>query len=121
MSKKRGREKRDINVELVEIYEDLADENEDIRLKAAKRLLSRATSSNEDLLSTFNKLLRGICSGRKAARVGFSVALVEFLTKHGSDVALASAGPSLVREDIPKILCGQSTITKDALAQACSI
>ena len=69
--------------QLVEIYEDLADTNDDIRLKAAQALLLRvapeAYSTVQQVTEILRRLLRGLCSGRKAARLGFSVAFTEFL------------------------------------------
>ena len=95
MSKKRRREQPAIDVHLVEIYEDLANVDEDVRLKAAQALLTNfvadGKSTGEQLNEIVRRLLRGLCSGRKAARLGFSVALTELLTEllgsGGKDVA----------------------------------
>ena len=86
MSKKRRRDPTTIDGQLVEIYEDLAHEDEDIRIKAAETLLSKLASEQHasktqlraDVLT---RLIRGLCSGRKAARLGFSVAFTEFLVQ----------------------------------------
>lgn len=82
MSKKR---KREVDVELVQVYEALADEDESIRLKAALTLVSSifvlGVTSEEQTKSILKRLFRGICSGRKAARLGFSVALTELLSE----------------------------------------
>lgn len=70
---------------MVEIYEDLANEHEDIRLKAAHRLVSKfaspESSSPEEIKTIVQRLFKGLCSGRKAARLGFSIALTEFLAQ----------------------------------------
>ena len=83
MSKKRRREQRAVDVELVDIYEDLANVDEDIGLKAAQALLTNfvanGKSTGEQLNEIVRRLLRGLCSGRKAARLGFSVVLTELL------------------------------------------
>ncbi len=83
MSNKRRREPVTVDTQLVEIYEDLANTNDDIRLKAAKALLLRvaleADSTAQQVTEILRRLLRGLCSGRKAARLGFSVALTELL------------------------------------------
>ena len=83
MSKKRHREQPTVDAQVVEIYEDLANESEEIRLKAAQSLLSKSAYENspsgEQLDKTLSRLIRGLCSGRKAARLGFSVALTELL------------------------------------------
>ena len=99
MSKKRPREKKDVNVQLVEIYEDLSNEDPEIQLAAAKRLLDRKNLSHEDVLATLNRLIRGLCSGRKASRPGFSVALTEFLTLYSSAETDATSPPQLNPRD----------------------
>lgn len=85
MSKKRLREHPKVDTHLVEIYEDLASVDEKIRLKAAHRLLTefvhQKKASGEQLNEIIRRLIRGICSSRKAARLGFSVALTEFLVE----------------------------------------
>ncbi|KAI9834924.1 MAG: hypothetical protein M1819_002647 [Sarea resinae] len=85
MSKKRRREESNVDVELVEIYEDLANPDEKIRLKAAQTLLSKLSPRNSPSVqvveNVLNRLFRGLASPRKAARIGFSVALTEFLTQ----------------------------------------
>ena len=86
MSKKRKRDRTAIDGQLVEIYEDLAHENDDIRLKAAQTLLSRIASEQEPsrtqlVTHVLIRLIRGLCSGRRTARLGFSVALTEFLVQ----------------------------------------
>ena len=86
MSLKRRREPANVDAQAVEIYEDLANENEEIRLKAAHNLLTKVSSekgpSLEALQKILKRLFRGLSSSRKAARLGFSVALTEFLRQH---------------------------------------
>ncbi|EFE33163.1 uncharacterized protein ARB_07915 [Trichophyton benhamiae CBS 112371] len=82
--KKRRRERVNVDVKLVEIYDDLSNENDEIRLKAAGELLSRftpeANPAPEDVEKALLRLFRGLCSSRKAARLGFSIALAELLS-----------------------------------------
>lgn len=82
---KRRREVQVPDTQLIEIYDDLANEDESIRLKAATSLLrnfSIPSKRNIDQQKTIlQRLFRGLCSGRKAARLGFSVALTEFLSE----------------------------------------
>ncbi|KAK2786300.1 DNA-directed DNA polymerase [Onygenales sp. PD_12] len=84
-SRKRRREPVNVDVKLVETYEDLANENDEIRLKAAQELVSRFTAdknpTDEDIEKVLRRLFRGLCSGRKAARIGFSIALTETLSQ----------------------------------------
>ena len=86
MSKKRRREQPSVDVELIDIFEDLANEDGEIRLKAAKGLLSKTSHENDPSTELLDRLLRrlirGLCSGRKAARLGFSVALTELLVQN---------------------------------------
>ena len=105
LSKKRQRERPAIDVQLIEIYDDLANMDEAIRLKAAHNLLSKFVSHGEvngdQLDEIFRRLIRGLCSGRKAARLGFSVALTEFLIEiagpKGKNVAGFQSVPELIQ------------------------
>ena len=122
MSKKRRREQPAIDVQLVEIYDDLANVDEDIRLKAAQALLTNFVAdgkyTGEQLNEIVRRLLRGLCSGRKAARLGFSVALTELLTEllgsGGKDVA----GFQNVFEVI-ETLTQQSQVSGNVSGQVC--
>ncbi|MCJ1468835.1 DNA-directed DNA polymerase [Pseudocyphellaria aurata] len=83
MTNKRRRKTSMVDTQLVEIYEDLANVEEEIRLKAAQTLLLKiapeAGLASQQIHEILRRLIRGLCSGRKAARLGFSVALTEFL------------------------------------------
>jgi DNA polymerase phi len=84
-SKKRRREPFNVDVKQVEIYEDLANEKDEVRLKAAHELVSRFTPESkpteDQIRKALQRLFRGLCSGRKAARIGFSIALTEVLAQ----------------------------------------
>lgn len=100
-AKKRRREPYNVDVKLVEIYEDLASEKDEIRLKAAQGLVSQFTAdknpTDDQIKKTLQRLFRGLCSSRKAARIGFSIALTEMLTqiftvkRESSEIRLADA------------------------------
>ena len=83
--KKRRREPYNVDIKLVEIYEDLASEKDEIRLKAAQALVSQFTPdknpTDEQIQKALQRLFRGLCSSRKAARIGFSIALTEVLVQ----------------------------------------
>lgn len=85
MSKKR---KREVDLELVKVYEDLAHDQESVRLAAAHTLLTQiykqGITTNDQLKTILTRLFRGLCSGRKSARLGFSVALTELLSQLAS-------------------------------------
>lgn len=95
MSKKRRREISAVQIQLIEIYDDLANPDEEIRLKAAQNLLLKIDSyTSEQLHEILRRLIRGLCSGRKAARIGFSIALTELQVQlfgpKGANTTLAS-------------------------------
>ena len=122
ISKKRHREALAPETRLVEIYEDLANLDEKVRLSAAHALLTsfiagnNAENNRQRLSTVFNRLARGLCSSRKAARIGFSVALTElltYLTKDGKqDVLGYKNGHTLL-----KALQRQTTASNGVSAQ----
>ncbi|KAB8346321.1 hypothetical protein FH972_023365 [Carpinus fangiana] len=88
--KKKQRVYTSSDAELAKYYEDLASELNDLRIKAATDLIKNVQARLEDdhretetasALQTQRKiyvrLIRGLCSSRKAARMGFSIALTE--------------------------------------------
>ncbi|CAF9926083.1 MAG: DNA-directed DNA polymerase [Alectoria fallacina] len=120
MSKKRRREQPAIDVQLVEIYEDLANVDEYIRLKAAQALLTNfvadGKSTGEQLNEIVRRLLRGLCSGRKAARLGFSVVLTELLIELSGPSGRGVAGLQNVFELI-ETLKKQSQVSGNVSGQ----
>lgn len=114
MSKKRRREQSSGDTHLVEIYEDLANENEEVRLKAAQSLLSRFSPENspadQEVLKTLKRLIRGLCSGRKAARLGFSVALTELLVQLFGPVKKDALSLGLSTAELIDLLKEQTSI-----------
>jgi DNA polymerase phi len=68
---------------LAKIYNDLADERNDVRIQAAKEFVAEFAPhkepSGEFIEKSLTRLIKGLCSGRKAARPGFFVALSELL------------------------------------------
>ena len=84
-SKKRKREGHEVDVDLAQLYDRLASEDDRIRLNAASTLLRRISrpdaTSNDDVATVLKRLFRGLCSSRKSARHGFAVALTELLTQ----------------------------------------
>ena len=123
MSKKRLREHPTVDTHLVEIYEDLANVDEKIRLKAAHRLLTefvhQKKASGEQLNEILRRLIRGLCSSRKAARLGFSVALTELLVElfghNKNHVDGLQALPELL-----ETLKGQTHVTSNVSGQVSS-
>ncbi|KAL9600736.1 MAG: hypothetical protein Q9219_002977 [cf. Caloplaca sp. 3 TL-2023] len=114
MSKKRRREQPNVDIQLIEIYEDLANENEQIRFKAAHAFLTKFSQENyhscDELTEAVRRLIRGLCSGRKAARLGFSVALTELLSQRWGETPVDGAEELKVPE-LVDILTKQTEIT----------
>jgi DNA polymerase phi len=67
--------------ELAKIFNDLRDEIPSVRLGATKELLKNLSSQTPDQSSRIEyattRLIKGVCSGAKASRPGFSIALAE--------------------------------------------
>ena len=70
-------------LQLYKLYEELASESDEIRLEAAKQLIVKFSPENQptpnDVNEVLNRLIRGLCTQRKAARFGFCVTLTELL------------------------------------------
>ncbi|THW91439.1 hypothetical protein D6D15_03852 [Aureobasidium pullulans] len=79
-SRKRRVEFGVADAKLAALYNDLSDDVKATRLKAAAELIrALADADPEALDKSLTRLIRGLCSSRKAARSGFSVALIEIL------------------------------------------
>ncbi|OCK79185.1 hypothetical protein K432DRAFT_300397 [Lepidopterella palustris CBS 459.81] len=81
--KKRRRQYTEADSKLAELYENLASEIKDVRMKAAKDIIQQLSPesgpSSEAVKKALIRLIRGLCSNRKAARFGFFVAFTEIL------------------------------------------
>ena len=123
MSKKRRREQPAVDTQLVEIYEDLANVDENIRLKAAHALLTNFVTNGESTAEQLNeivrRLLRGLCSGRKAARLGFSIVLTELLNELLGPSGKRVAGVHSILELI-ETLKEQTQVSSNVSGQVCS-
>jgi len=80
---KRRREANGTDLTLSKLYEDLAAESDEVRMDAAKQLIVKFSPdsgpSAHEVERALLRLIRGLCSQRKAARVGFCVTLTELL------------------------------------------
>ena len=65
----------------LQYYNDLASNDETVRLEAAHALLSELSLANQPSAASveyaLNRLIRGLASGRESSRIGFSVAFTE--------------------------------------------
>ncbi|EME42693.1 hypothetical protein DOTSEDRAFT_54979 [Dothistroma septosporum NZE10] len=82
-SRKRRLEDGEDRQELAKIFNELRDEISETRLEATKNLLKTLSIKSDDQAGKLDysttRLIRGVCSGAKAARPGFSIALIEVL------------------------------------------
>ncbi|KAL8648797.1 MAG: hypothetical protein Q9226_005840 [Calogaya cf. arnoldii] len=119
MSRKRPRAQPSIDTQLVEIYDDLANENSDIRFKAASAFSRKFSPTNnpstDQISEALRRLVRGLCSSRNAARLGFSVALTEFLSQHWANPS-STDGPLHISQLID-IFVKQTEVTGKVAGQ----
>lgn len=91
--KKKSRlEYTDSDKKLAQLLESLSSETPDVRLQAAKELLTFVdplkTTDSALVEKVLKRLIRGLCSSRKAARLGFSLVLTELVSQlYGSSKA----------------------------------
>ena len=82
-SRKRRLDYTEADAQLAKIYNDLADDVQAVRLKAAGEVIRNLSTKSDHQIERIEKaiarLIKGLCSGRKAARLGFSIALSEVL------------------------------------------
>ncbi|WBW71318.1 rRNA processing protein Pol5 [Schizosaccharomyces osmophilus] len=64
----------------LELFTTLVSNDKNTRLKAAKELID-SIATEEELKYALNRLTKGVSSGRESARLGFSVALTEVITR----------------------------------------
>ncbi|XPS98905.1 DNA-directed DNA polymerase [Ascochyta lentis] len=80
---KRRRQLNEDHLKLSKLYEDLAAESDQVRFEAAKQLIVKFSPESEpaakEVETALTRLIKGLCSQRKAARVGFSLTLTELL------------------------------------------
>ncbi|EDU44733.1 DNA polymerase phi [Pyrenophora tritici-repentis] len=88
---KRHRPSIQDKVKLSKLYADLAAEDDDVRLEAAKQIIVKFSPESEpaakDVEEALVRLIKGLCSQRKAARVGFSLTLTELLRQIFGDTS----------------------------------
>jgi DNA polymerase phi len=98
-TKKRVRQYTEQDQRLAKIYNDLADERTDIRIRAAKEFVAEFAPEREPsdqlIEKSLTRLIRGLCSGRKAARPGFFIALSELLRQFYHSEEVLSGVPEL--------------------------
>lgn len=95
-ARKRRLEYSEADKQLAQLYNDLSDEVKSTRIKAAAGLV-RALKDAEStrLEEAITRLVKGLCSSRKASRSGFFVALIEVLSLIKRHDHSPSASPDL--------------------------
>ncbi|KXL44188.1 hypothetical protein M433DRAFT_155175 [Acidomyces richmondensis BFW] len=82
-SRKQRLESGEVDLRLAEFYNDLADDMQEVRYRAAMSIVQALTVTSPHQVHRIDKsltrLIKGVCSGRQSARLGFSVALAEVL------------------------------------------
>jgi DNA polymerase phi len=82
-SRKRRLDYSQADAQLAKIYNDLADDVQAVRIKAAGEVIRNLSAKSDHQIERIEKaiarLIKGLCSGRKAARLGFSIALSEVI------------------------------------------
>ncbi|GAB7351533.1 hypothetical protein MBLNU459_g2171t1 [Dothideomycetes sp. NU459] len=79
-SRKRRIEYTEADAKLASLYNELSEDVKALRLKAAAELIRTLSESDGAQIDrALTRLIRGLCSNRKSARSGFSVALTEVL------------------------------------------
>ncbi|KAF1916229.1 DNA polymerase phi-domain-containing protein [Ampelomyces quisqualis] len=80
---KRRRQINEDQLKLAKLYDDLAADSDQVRFEAAKQLIVKFSPGNQpapnDVRHALGRLIKGLCSQRKAARLGFSLTLTELL------------------------------------------
>jgi len=75
--------RRQEDIQLAKLYDGLAAESDETRLEAAKQIIVSFSPENQPTAQAvekaLNRLIRGLCSARKAARFGYCVTLTELL------------------------------------------
>ncbi|KAI9838516.1 MAG: DNA-directed DNA polymerase [Sclerophora amabilis] len=83
-------------------FEDLANDEETRRLEASYKILSNLEDADrETIWRALERLIRGLASGRKSARIGFSITLAELLSRI---CGLENEFPSTTRISLSEVL-----------------
>ncbi|GME41256.1 DNA polymerase V [Neofusicoccum parvum] len=116
---KRRKQYTEQDAELARIFDRLADEARDVRLGAAKELVLKLSSDPAAELANkvIVRLIRGLNSGRKAARFGFFVALSEVLRQLYSPASKEIPGLEPNIHGLVKLVAELTTVEGKATGQ----
>lgn len=117
LRKRKREDAGDIDRQLVKIYDDLADERETTRFEAAKALLTKLTHGASVRREVLERLFRGLASGRKSARVGFSVALTELLRLYARPEGSREEQGEIAVDEAIELLQSSTRISNDVKGQ----
>lgn len=120
---KRRRQLDEGQLKLSKLYEDLAAESDDVRFEAAKQLIVKFSPENKpaakEVETALNRLIKGLCSQRKAARVGFSLTLTELLRQIFGQNAVKIEGLQLNVESIIKMVEDKTKVVGNVPGRVC--
>jgi len=109
-SRKRRVEFGVVDAKLATLYNDLSEDVKATRLRAAADLIRTLADADQEALDkSLTRLIRGLCSSRKSARSGFSVALIEILKLTSKSPATSVEGVDLT---LPAIIDKIVSITQ---------
>lgn len=102
---KRPRQTNGDDFNISKLLSDLAAESDEVRLKAAKEIIIKLSPDNnptaEAIEQGLKRLIKGLCSHHKAARVGFCITLTELLREVFGKEEQKISG---LRLDVPGII-----------------
>lgn len=75
--------------EFMQCFWDLAADKAELRVESGSKLLTFLADGRDATYATYTlqRLIRGLCSPRDSARLGFSVALTQYLSLYRPEVA----------------------------------
>ncbi|KAI9789864.1 MAG: DNA-directed DNA polymerase [Piccolia ochrophora] len=99
-------------------FERLAEDEEDVRLEASLGIISGLDLASIDILrKALDRLLKGLASGRKSARIGFSVTLTELLCRTYGPQRSQDRAPLLSFDEVLDLLQSRTTPRGDISGQ----
>jgi DNA polymerase phi len=101
---------------LARLYEQLADNSLEVRIRAAKELLEITSPGGvpdeENAKKPLTRLIRGLCSGREAARAGFFMTLTELVRQ-----MYAQEEPFMELKDLVKLIRSSTDAVDSGVGQ----
>ena len=142
---KRPRNYTDLDAKLAKLFDNLSSDHPKVRIKAAHDLVKTAAGTGVDsqslsqsdkiiltddnwslsnpnhgkLSRIFKRLVRGLCSSRKAARHGFFIALAEFLRVSVGSFTLPLDAIVLIKQNTEPEIAAKGQVIRQAQFGEC--